>query len=79
MDRTGNAARRAAAMKGKPRVRGLDRDEMPPAIAKEGGASASVKHIDPHDNRGSGASLGAQLRDLKDGDTFSIDTSRASK
>lgn len=38
-----------------------DRDEYPPAVAKEGGEGSSVRYIDPSDNRGAGASQGNQL------------------
>jgi hypothetical protein len=38
-----------------------DRDEYPPAVAKEGGEGSSVRYIDPGDNRGAGAAQGNQL------------------
>jgi hypothetical protein len=38
-----------------------DRDEYPPAVAKEGGPGSSVQYIDPSDNRGAGATQGNQL------------------
>ena len=31
---------------------GYDRDEYPPAMSEEGGYGASVRYIDPADNRG---------------------------
>jgi hypothetical protein len=50
----------------------LDRDEYPPAMFAEGGAGASVKYIDASDNRGSGSSMGHQLRGLHKGDKVHI-------
>jgi hypothetical protein len=46
---------------------GYERDEYPPAFTREGGHNANVRFISPHDNRGAGASMGAQTRDLPDG------------
>ncbi|QGK70635.1 hypothetical protein GIY23_14930 [Allosaccharopolyspora coralli] len=40
----------------------LDRDEYPPAMFAEGGEGSSVKFIPASDNRGSGASMNAQIR-----------------
>lgn len=34
---------------------------------KEGGQGASVRHINPSDNRGLGACIGGQCRELPDG------------
>lgn len=67
VDRSGAAARRRAAQRGTPTKSGLDRDEYPPAMTSEGGAGSSVRHIDPGDNRGAGASIGAQCRSVPDG------------
>jgi RHS repeat-associated protein len=72
VDRSGAAGRRAEAMQGTQPTRGLDRDEYPPAVAREGGAGASVRPINPSDNRGAGASVGAQLRDVADGEKVKI-------
>jgi hypothetical protein len=44
----------------------MDRDEFPPAIFEEG-QGAHVKHIRSGDNRGAGASMKNQLRDIPDG------------
>ena len=44
-----------------------DRDEWPMAMFKEGGSGASVKYIDPSDNRGAGSSIGNALSDLPNG------------
>jgi len=60
--RAGAAARRAESLKNTPTQIGFDRDEWPPALFKEGGLGASVRYINPADNRGLGAFLGNQLR-----------------
>ncbi len=73
VDRGGAAARRKAALKGTKPKPGLDRDEVPPAVFKEGGKGASVRGIDPSDNRGSGSSIGHQIRDVPDGGQVIID------
>lgn len=68
------SARRTDSLKAiKPR-NGYDRDEYPPAISKEGGKGASVRHIPPSDNRSAGACVGAQCRDLRNGEKFRIVT-----
>jgi hypothetical protein len=61
VDRAGADARRVASTSVVPPLPGYDRDEFPPAVAEQGGSGSSVKYIDPRDNRGSGASMGAQL------------------
>jgi len=71
LDRAGAAARRSAATKQvnskvKP-APGYERDEYPPAVAREGGFNSNVRFISPHDNRGAGASIRAQTKDLPDG------------
>jgi hypothetical protein len=45
-------------------VPGLDRDEWPMAMFKEGGKGASVRLINPSDNRGLGSYIKNQCRDL---------------
>ena len=68
LDRGTNAnARRRASLKGTPTKKGFDRDEWPPAMMKEGGKGASIRHIPPADNRGAGACIGAQCRKLPNG------------
>lgn len=67
VDRSGKNERRRQALAGTPTQQGKDRDEYPPAVTKEGGKNASVRHIAPSDNRGSGACLGAQCKDVPDG------------
>jgi RHS repeat-associated protein len=66
--RSKTVQRRAASLAGIPRVRGMDRDEYPPAVFEEGGDGASVEYLPPSDNRGAGAVLGNALRDVQDGE-----------
>lgn len=73
IDRAGAAERRRAALKGKEPVKGMDRDEYPPAMTKEGGKNASVRNVSSSDNRGSGACIGAQCRDVPDGGKIQVD------
>ena len=70
----GDAAdsRRRAAISGTPTVPGQDRDEYPPAVSKEGGSGASVRPVPFGDNRGAGASMGAQIRGLPNGTRIRI-------
>lgn len=67
IDRKGKPTRRKEAMEGTSPVPCKDRDEYPPAVFKEGGKGASVRPIDPSDNRGAGAVIGNEIRDLPDG------------
>ena len=64
IDRRGAESRRKASLKGVPVVPGKDRDEWPPAVSKEGGSGASVRHISPTDNRGFGSFLGRVIKKL---------------
>ncbi len=65
--RGGGAERGKDALRDVTRQPGLDRDEYPPKMFEEGGAGASVRPINPSDNRGAGACIGAQCRGLPDG------------
>lgn len=67
IDRAGAAAQRRQSLAGTKVVPGMDRDEYPPAMFQEGGHGASVRPVTPGDNRGAGASLGAQCRGLPNG------------
>jgi hypothetical protein len=51
---------------------GTDRDEYPPAVTKQGGVGASVRNIPSSDNRGAGASVGQQIRDVPNGGKIRI-------
>ena len=74
VDRPGTKKRRRESMKGTKTQKGKDRDECPPAVFKEGGKGASVRHIDPSDNRGAGATIGNALKKqgVKDGEVVII-------
>ena len=72
VDREGARRRRAEAMRGHAPVPNKDRDEYPPAVFGEGGRGASVRPINPSDNRGAGACIGAQCRTLPDGSRVRI-------
>lgn len=65
VDRKGRDARRKENLEGVEIIPGKDRDEFPPAVIKTGG-KVSVKHITSSDNRGAGASIGQQIRNLPD-------------
>jgi filamentous hemagglutinin len=67
IDRAGAPARRGESLAGRNKVPGKDLDEYPPAMFKEGGKGASVRPVTPRDNRGAGACIGNQCRDLPDG------------
>ncbi|EHN3766973.1 hemagglutinin repeat-containing protein [Salmonella enterica] len=79
IDRSGAAQRRQESLKDTPPVKGSDRDEYPPAMFKEGGTGASVRPIAPSDNRGAGACIGAQCRNLPDGTSVIIKTDGGNK
>ena len=72
INRSGSKPNRKDSLKGKPRVKGKDRDEYPPAMFQEGGSGASVRPIDPSDNRGAGSSMGHQARPYPDGTVVRI-------
>jgi RHS repeat-associated protein len=74
LNRAGRTVRRGEALEGTPTRPGLDRDEYPPAMTVQGGRGASVRHINPSDNRGAGASLAAQFRTLPDNTVVRIKT-----
>ncbi len=72
VERDGAKSRRRKALKGKRSHQGTDRDEYPPAMFEEGGAGSSVRNINPSDNRGAGACIGAQCRGLPNGTRVDI-------
>jgi hypothetical protein len=61
VNRGGAGDNRAKSLSGIDKVPGKQLDEYPPALFEEGGTGASVKAIDPHDNTGSGSSIGHQV------------------
>jgi hypothetical protein len=67
IDRAGAKQNRKDSLRGFPTKKGKDRDEWPPAMSKEGGSGASVKYINPSDNRGSGSVMGNEIKGLPDG------------
>ncbi|MCU1719275.1 filamentous hemagglutinin N-terminal domain-containing protein [Pseudomonas sp. 5P_3.1_Bac2] len=73
IDRGNAASRRRDSLRGTETKPGLDRDEYPPAMFQEGGQGSSVRHINPSDNRGAGACIGAQCRELPNGTKIRID------
>ena len=76
VDRGGAKDRRRESLRGTPTTKGKDRDEYPPAVTKEGGKGASVRPISPRDNRGSGSSIGRQLRGVPNGTKIKIKVTR---
>lgn len=72
LDRRHADQHRAEATRGIPTRRGFDRDEYPPALAREGGRGADVRYVRSSDNRGAGASLGNQLRGYCNGQAFRV-------
>ncbi|WP_205965062.1 VENN motif pre-toxin domain-containing protein, partial [Rahnella sp. Larv3_ips] len=76
IDRSGAAQRRKESLRNTSPTKGADRDEYPPAMFKEGGKGASVRPINPSDNRGAGACIGAQCRGLPDGTSVIIKTDK---
>lgn len=72
LDRSRAKQNRRDSLRGQPTVRGKDRDEYPPAMSREGGQGASVRPIAPGDNRGSGSTIGHQLRDYPDGTRYRV-------
>ena len=67
VDRGGAKNNRKESLKGTTTVAGKDRDEYPPAVTQQGGQGASVRPISSSDNRGAGASIGQQIRDVPNG------------
>jgi len=72
VDRPGASDRRGEATAGHPTQAGTDRDEYPPAVTAEGGRGASVRNIPSSDNRGAGAAVGNQIKDVPNGGTIRI-------
>jgi RHS repeat-associated protein len=72
VQRPGTSGRRNQAVSGTPTQAGTDRDEYPPAVTAEGGRGARVRNIPSSDNRGAGASVGNQIRDVPNGGKIRI-------
>ncbi|MEZ6073145.1 MAG: hypothetical protein R3C10_23475 [Pirellulales bacterium] len=67
VNRADAAANRAAALRGRSKVPGMDLDEVPPAVLRQPGDPVSVRPILRSDNRGAGASMGNQMRGVPNG------------
>lgn len=67
IERTGAVARRRQALRDFATMPGKDRDEYPPAMFLEGGERASVRYIDPSDNRSAGSIMGKRLASYPNG------------
>lgn len=76
VNRGGADDNRSESLRGVPTESGKDRDEYPPATFSEGGKGASVKNIPLSDNRGSGSSMGHQLRRQVVEDSYGRQTRR---
>lgn len=63
---------RKESLKGIEKVPGKDLDEYPPAMFGEGGDGASVRPINPSDNRGAGSTIGNKLRKYPNGTKVKI-------
>jgi hypothetical protein len=72
IDRAGASTNRQLAIGAERKVPGKELDEYPPAMFKEGGAGASVRPINPRDNRSAGACVGNACRGLPDGTRIRI-------
>ena len=72
VQRPGASDRRNQATSGHSTQPGTDRDEYPPAVTAESGRGASVRNIPSSDNRGAGASVGNQIRNVPNGGTIRI-------
>jgi hypothetical protein len=72
LDRRHADAHRDASLRGVRTREGQDRDEFPPAVAKEGGRGADIRLVPSSENRSSGAYVGNKLRRWCDGQGFVI-------
>jgi len=73
IQRASAKSNRVLSLKGVKTKAGLDRDEWPMAMFREGGSGASIRYIDPSDNRGAGSSIGNILSDLPDGTIIKVE------
>nr|WP_283106800.1 NucA/NucB deoxyribonuclease domain-containing protein [Serratia silvae] len=73
IQRASAKSNRKLSLKGVKTKTGSDRDEWPMAMFKEGGDGASIRYINPSDNRGAGSSIGNILSDLPDGTRIKIE------
>lgn len=73
IDRDNAKINRKKSLAGVKTEKGLDRDEWPMAMFKEGGTGADIEHILPSDNRGAGASIRAALSGCNNNDIIKIE------
>jgi Deoxyribonuclease NucA/NucB len=62
IDRAGAKANRRESLRGIPTKRGFDRDEYPPAVAREGGKGAHIRYVRSGENRSAGSYMGNELQ-----------------
>ena len=79
IDRKNADEHRAESTDDLPTKRGYDRDEYPPAMSREGGESADVRHVKSSENRAAGATMGGQLRGYCNGQAFRLKVGRTPK
>lgn len=72
IDRSNANSNRNASIVGYDKVPGMDLDEYPPAMFAEGGSGASVRPMDPYNNRGAGSTIGGLLRGFDNGQQVRI-------
>ena len=72
IQRGGARTNRKKSLRNIDKIPGMDLDEYPPAMFSEGGAGASVRLINRHDNRGAGSAIGNQLRRYPNGTKVKI-------
>lgn len=72
LDRAGANQNREESLRGIPTRPGHDREEAPPAVAREGGAGASVRYVRSSENRSAGAYMGNKLSAWCDGQAFRL-------
>jgi hypothetical protein len=73
IDRADADRHRAESLRGVPSRAGFDRDEYPPAVAREGGTGADVELVPAAENRSGGAVMGSRLRGFCDGQAFVLE------
>jgi hypothetical protein len=61
IDRAGADENRRQSLQGIPTRKGFDRDEYPPAVAREGGKGADVRYVRSGENRSAGSYMGNEL------------------
>lgn len=72
LDRAHADRHRQQSLAGIPTKPGFDRDEVPIAASREGGAGADVRYVRSGENRAAGAVMGAQLRRYCSGQRFQL-------